>query len=155
MAQDTNIRAGSTDYVTFRVSDMLCGLNILGVQEIKRVHQITAVYHAPPYVRGVVNMRGRVVTVIDVRYKLGFEVLSRSPALVIIVPHGEELLGLLVDDVDDIVRAEPGNVVPAPPNLNGIEKELFSAVLKLEQSLVAILDCKYIAQRRSGPRNTT
>jgi purine-binding chemotaxis protein CheW len=154
MAPDGNTFAASADYVTFRVGEMLCGLNIVDVQEIKRVQQITAVHRAPAYVRGVVNMRGRIVTVIDVRHKLGFEVVNHSPALVIIVPHGDELLGLLVDDVDDIVRAEPGSIAPAPPNLNAMEKELFSGVLKLDQSLVAILDGKRIAQRKPDSRST-
>ena len=62
----------ASDIVTFRVCDMLCGLDIVDVQEIKRIHQITAVHRAPPEVRGVVNMRGRIVTIIDVRQKLGF-----------------------------------------------------------------------------------
>jgi len=140
--------SAATDIVTFRVRDMLCGLDIVDVQEIKRLHQITAVHRAPPEVRGVVNMRGRIVTIIDVRQKLGFEPAAASPALVIIVPHGEELLGLLVDDVDDIVRAEPGSIAPAPDNLDGVERELFCGVLKLDQNLVAILDRSRIVERK-------
>jgi purine-binding chemotaxis protein CheW len=139
----------ATDIVTFRVCDMLCGLDIVDVQEIKRIHQITAVHRAPPEVRGVVNMRGRIVTIIDVRQKLGFPAIVTGPALVIIVPHGEELLGLLVDDVDDIVRAEPGAIAPAPENLEGVERELFCGVLKLDQTLVAILDRSRIVERKT------
>jgi len=141
----------AADIVTFRVCDMLCGLDIVDVQEIKRIHQITAVHRAPPEVRGVVNMRGRIVTIIDVRQKLGFAAAAGGPALVIIVPHREELLGLLVDDVDDIVRAEPGAIVPAPDNLEGVERELFCGVLKLDQTLVAILDRSRIVERNPRP----
>jgi purine-binding chemotaxis protein CheW len=137
------------DIVTFRVCDMLCGLDIVDVQEIKRIHQITVVHRAPPEVRGVVNMRGRIVTIIDVRQKLGFAAAAPGPALVIIVPHREELLGLLVDDVDDIVRAEPGAIAPAPDNLEGVERELFCGVLKLDQTLVAILDRSRIVERNA------
>jgi purine-binding chemotaxis protein CheW len=142
----------AADIVTFRVRDMLCGLDIVDVQEIKRIHQITAVHRAPPEVRGVVNMRGRIVTIIDVRRKLGFAVASGGPSLVIIVPHRDELLGLLVDDVDDIVRAEPGAIAPAPDNLAGVERELFRGVLKLDQTLVAILDHGRIVER--NPRTS-
>jgi purine-binding chemotaxis protein CheW len=142
----------AADIVTFRVRDMLCGLNIVDVQEIKRIHQITAVHRAPPEVRGVVNMRGRIVTIIDVRQKLGFEPAASGPALVIIVPHREELLGLLVDDVDDIVRAEPGAIAPAPDNLVGVERELFCGVLKLDQTLVAILDRSRVVERNVSAR---
>ena len=142
----------AADIVTFRVCDMLCGLNIVDVQEIKRIHQITAVHRAPREVRGVVNMRGRIVTIIDVRLKLGFEPASRGPALVIIVPHRDELLGLLVDDVDDIVHAEPGAIAPAPENLEGAERELFCGVLKLDQTLVAILDHSRVVERNVNAR---
>jgi purine-binding chemotaxis protein CheW len=99
-------------------------------------------------------MRGRIVTIIDVRQKLGFEPAGQGPALVIIVPHREELLGLLVDDVDDIVRAEPGTLVPAPANLKGVERELFCGVLKLELSLVAILDRSRVVERNTNTRLT-
>ena len=139
----------AADIVTFRVCDMLCGLNIVDVQEIKRIHQITAVHRAPPEVRGVVNMRGRIVTIIDVRQKLGLPAAAGGPSLVIIVPHREELLGLLVDDVDDIVRAEAGAIAPAPDNLDGVERELFCGVLKLDQTLVAILDRSRIVERNA------
>jgi purine-binding chemotaxis protein CheW len=142
----------AADIVTFRVRDMLCGLDIVDVQEIKRIHQITAVHRAPPEVRGVVNMRGRIVTIIDVRQKLGFEPAAGGPALVIIVPHREELLGLLVDDVDDIVHAEPGSIAPAPDNLVGVERELFCGVLKLDQTLVAILDRRRVVERNASVR---
>ena len=144
--------SAAADIVTFRVCDMLCGLDIVDVQEIKRIHQITAVHRAPPEVRGVVNMRGRIVTIIDVRQKLGFPEAADGPALVIIVPHRDELLGLLVDDVDDIVRAEAGAIAPAPDNLEGIERELFCGVLKLDQTLVAILDRSRIVER--NPRTS-
>ena len=144
--------SAAADIVTFRVCDMLCGLDIVDVQEIKRIHQITAVHRAPPEVRGVVNMRGRIVTIIDVRQKLGFPEAAGGPALVIIVPHRDELLGLLVDDVDDIVRAEAGAIAPAPDNLEGVERELFCGVLKLEQTLVAILDRRRIVER--NPRTS-
>jgi len=144
--------SAAADIVTFRVCDMLCGLDIVDVQEIKRIHQITAVHRAPPEVRGVVNMRGRIVTIIDVRQKLGFPEAAGGPALVIIVPHRDELLGLLVDDVDDIVRAEAGAIAPAPDNLEGVERELFCGVLKLDQTLVAILDRRRIVER--NPRTS-
>lgn len=144
--------AAAADIVTFRVCDMLCGLDIVDVQEIKRIHQITAVHRAPPEVRGVVNMRGRIVTIIDVRQKLGFAAAPKGPALVIIVPHRDELMGLLVDDVDDIVRAEPGAMAPAPDNLEGVERELFCGVLKLDQTLVAILDRSRVVERNASGR---
>lgn len=149
MKPDTHHNLGGGDYVTFRVSDLLCGLNIVEVQEIKRIQTITTVHRAPPHVRGVVNMRGRIVTVIDIRPTLGFPAVERSPALVIIVHRGDDLMGLLVDDVDDIVHADPGYLADPPPNLSTAEKDLFCGVLKLENTLVALLDSHRIAQRRS------
>jgi purine-binding chemotaxis protein CheW len=153
MKPDTHHTDSGGDYVTFRVSDLLCGLNIVEVQEIKRIQTITTVHRAPQHVRGVVNMRGRIVTVIDIRRALGFATVERSPALVIIVHRGDDLIGLLVDDVDDIVHADPGHLAEPPPNLSAAEKELFCGVLKLDDTLVAVLDAHRIARRR-GPSPT-
>jgi purine-binding chemotaxis protein CheW len=154
MKPDTKHPLGG-EYVTFRVQDLLCGLNIVEVQEIKRIQTITPVHRAPPHVRGVVNMRGRIVTVIDIRRTLGFEPLDHSPALVIIIHRGGDLLGLLVDDVDDIVHADAGHLTEPPPNLSAAERDLFCGVLKLEDTLVAILDSHRIARRRDMPTSLT
>lgn len=139
-------RTTSTDVVVFRVDDVTCGMNILDVQEIKKIHAHTVVHRAPPYVRGLVNMRGHVVTLIDVGHRLGLAprpVQRAAPAIILSV--GDELVGLLVDEVDDVIVAEPGDVVPPPSNLGGIEGRFFEAVVRTSDGLVALIDKERIA----------
>ncbi len=139
-------RATATDVVVFRVEDVSCGMNILDVQEIKKIHAHTPVHRAPAYVRGLVNMRGHVVTLIDVGHRLGLEARPvRRAAPAIILSVGDELVGLLVDEVDDVIVAEPGDIVAPPSNLGGVQGRFFEAVVRTRDGLVALIDKERIA----------
>ena len=145
---DSHRRATSTDVVVFHVGDIQCGLDILQVQEIKRIRVYTPVHRSPPFVRGLVNMRGQIITLIDVRQRLGLEPHGVGPAApAIIVAHRGELMGLLVDVVDDAIEVEPGNFQPPPSNLRGVEGIFFTAVIRTTEGLIALLD----KDRISGP----
>lgn len=149
----TNEGAAARDLVVFRVGEMRCGLDIGEIQEIKRVTGITTVHRAPDYVRGLVNMRGQVVTLVDVRDRLGLgarESTGTAPA--IIVQHGGDLVGLLVDAVDDVVSDEPEARRPPPPNLGGAESGFFTAVLEMPDGLIAVLDKARVAGLEASVR---
>lgn len=142
----TGKRAAATDVVVFRVDDVLCGMNLLDVQEIKKIHTHTPVRRAPAYVRGLVNMRGHVVTLIDVAHRLGLgarPVRRAGPAIILSV--GDELVGLLVDEVDDVIVAEACDVVAPPSNLGGVQGRFFEAVVRTADGLVALIDKERIA----------
>jgi purine-binding chemotaxis protein CheW len=134
------------DVVVFRVADITCGLDVRQIQEINKITAHTAVHRAPGFVRGLVNMRGQIITLVDVRSRLGLpqgDLQGATPA--IIVPVGSELVGLLVDEVDDVVEVEEGNVRPPPANLHGVEGRYFTSVLQTAGGLVAMLDKERIA----------
>jgi len=148
---DSHSRATSTDVVVFHVGDIECALDILQVQEIKRIRVYTPVHRSPPFVRGLVNMRGQIITLIDVRQRLGLEPRPVGPAApAIIVAHRGELIGLLVDEVDDAIEVQPGHFQPPPSNLRGVEGHFFTAVLRTADGLIAVLDKDRIA----GPETT-
>ena len=139
-------RAAAIDVVVFRVDDMVCGMDILDIQEIKRIHAHAEVHRAPRYVRGLVNMRGHIVTLVDVGQRLGLPPRPlRRAAPAIVVSLGDELVGLLVDEIDDVVTADPSDIVPAPGNLGGVEGHFLSAVMRTDGGLVAIVDKDRIA----------
>jgi purine-binding chemotaxis protein CheW len=139
-------RTAPIDFVVFRVEDVTCGIDILQIQEIKKIHAHAVVHRAPPYVRGLVNMRGHVVTLIDVGHRLGLGPKALDHATpAIIVSVGGELVGLLVDEVQDVIAAEPGDVLPPPANLGGIEGRFFEAVARTTSGLVALVDMERIA----------
>ena len=129
------------EYIVFSVADTFCALNINEVQEIKRFTDITTVHHAPNYVRGVINLRGQIVTVIDLCKKLYYETdKSDTEKRIVIVKHDEEYIGLLVDGIEDVINTEPDEILPPPSNINYPESRFFTGVYKLEDALVAILD---------------
>ena len=129
------------DFVTFYLGDLLLGINIHTVQEINRQLDLTIVPHAPDYVRGTVNLRGEVVTVIDLRVVLNShrtEIADGSRNIV--VNSGGEQIGLLVDRIADVVKTVAGDIEPAPINVSGIDGRFFKGVYQMESELLVILD---------------
>jgi purine-binding chemotaxis protein CheW len=130
-----------TEYVTFYVGDVLLGIDITGVDEINRHVEVTPVPHAPPSVRGVLNLRGEVVTVVDLRMILGLPPveIGKTTRTVIVRSKGEQI-GLQVDRIADVVKARSDKSDPVPPNLGGADGRLFQGVYKLETELLVVLD---------------
>lgn len=126
---------------TFYVENLLMGLQIQQVQEINRQLEVTAVPHAPEHVKGVINLRGDVVTVVDMRQVLGLPHNDISDSCRnVIIHHDGELVGLLVDKIADILTIECDKIDPAPPNVGNIEGKLFQGVYTTEEEIVVILD---------------
>ena len=125
----------------FESGNLLCALDIAHVQEINKNIAVTVVHRAPEYVCGVINLRGEIVTVVDLRVKFGFEPLAESADRQIVIVRQEgENIGLLVDTVSDVVSADERDIEPPPSNLSGVAGRFFKGIYKLEHDLVAILN---------------
>lgn len=126
---------------TFYVGDALCGMDILKIQEINKLMQMTKVPQAPEYVLGILNLRGQIVTIIDLGKKLGLGEtdLSQDPRNIIVNSSGGHV-GLLVRKISDVVTADMEKREPAPANMRGIQGEFFTGVYKTENNLIGILD---------------
>jgi purine-binding chemotaxis protein CheW len=139
--------AGSQEleFTTFYVDNLLLGIDIHQVEEINRQLNITPVPHTTENVRGVVNLRGEVVTVVDLRRSLGLEptVIGGSTRNVV-VRSGHERIGLLVDRIADVVTARSDQIESPPANVNGIDGRYFTGIYKLESELVVILDVEMV-----------
>lgn len=135
-------RHDKTELVTFYIGNALCGINITDIQEInKQTTNLTWVPKSPDYVIGVLNLRGMIVTIIDLGTKLGFPALQvGKTSRNIIVHFGEELVGILVDRVSEVLSADSDEIEPAPANLGGLQGKYFSGVLKTDDYLIGILD---------------
>ena len=133
----------------FQVADISCGLDTSHVQEINKHLDITKAYGAPNYVRGIINLRGEIVTVIDLRQIFGIEVeaINENMRIVIVENKGENI-GLLVDRIDDIITAESSMIEPPPSNVSGVTGEYFTGILKTEDSLITILDVKNLLSQK-------
>ncbi|RLB90003.1 MAG: chemotaxis protein CheW [Deltaproteobacteria bacterium] len=129
------------EFATFYVGGSLCGIDILNIQEINKNFEITKVPQASDYVEGILNLRGRIVTIIDLGKKLGLEQVSKDKDnRNIIVNSDDEHIGLLVDAISDVALAQKSDIEPAPSNIGGAKGKFFQGVLKTETQLIGILD---------------
>jgi purine-binding chemotaxis protein CheW len=130
----------SIELVIFTVNDLICGLKSTDVQEIIKKQEITQVHNASEYVKGVINLRGNIVTVIDLHTRLNQTCKADSKLRIIIVNYDGESIGLLVDEVDDILNADQAKIEPPPANLHGLSGNDFSGIFKMDKKLVAIIN---------------
>lgn len=144
--QDSKARENDTlQLVSFKLGDEEFGVDILQVQEIIRVQQITNFPNAPEFVEGVINLRGKVIPIVDLRKRFGLEEKSHSKSTRIIVVKVDEVtLGLVVDEVSEILRLPKDTVEPPPPIVAGIEADYIMGVGKLEDRLLVLLDLSKI-----------
>jgi len=131
-------RNNMKQFVTFQIGDHLLGIDILRVREINRVLDITPVQHAQPYMRGLINLRGQIVTIFDlgVRLGLGPRKLTERSHNIILKP---DTVGLLADSIGDVVETREEDIEPPPANAGEIEGKFIEGVLKLETDLLVIL----------------
>ena len=141
-------RKGVARYATFRVDGLYCGIEVLRVQEMLRPQQMTPVPLASPLIRGLINLRGQIVTAVDMRRRLGLaERPSQAPPPMNMVVKGEgRVVSLLVDHIGDVVDV-PGDAFETPPgNLRTDQRRLISGVYKLEVELLVVLDVDRVLQ---------
>lgn len=129
------------EFSTFYVGGALCGINILNIQEINKHFEITKVPQSSDFIEGILNLRGRIVTIIDLGKKLGLAPVNKDKDnRNIIVNSEDEHIGLLVDAISDVVLAKSEDIEPAPSNIGGVKGKYFQGVLKTEKQLIGILD---------------
>ncbi|WP_084158787.1 chemotaxis protein CheW [Solidesulfovibrio alcoholivorans] len=127
--------------VTFGIGEEEFGIDILKVQEIIRIMDITKVPNAPPYVEGVINLRGKVIPVIDLRGRFGLDYrVHDSQTRIIVVDLHALTTGFVVDEVSEVLRIQSNTVEPPPPVVSGIESEYIKGVGKLDNRLLILLD---------------
>ena len=136
---------GSVELATFYVGNALCGMDILKVQEINKLMEMTKVPQAPEYVTGILNLRGQIITVIDLGKKLGLTCIDfNEKTRNIIVNSDSEYIGLLVSHISDVVEAEWDKVEKPPANIGGVQGAFFKGVFKTKDRLIGILDVERV-----------
>lgn len=128
-------------YLTFRLDTEEYGLDILRVQEIRTSGGITAVPNSPGHVRGVMNLRGTIIPVVDLRAKLDMpEAESNAFTAIVIVAVGAKIMGLVVDSVSDVVEI-PDAVVQAPTEFDGhVETRFITGLARANERLLVLVD---------------
>ena len=126
---------------TFSIGTTLLGISTEHIQEIIKVVDITEVPRASMYVLGILNLRGRIVTVFDLGARLSLGCCRMSDiSRIIIVDDGAETVGLLVDQVADVIPIHPESLQPTPANLNAMQGNFFENVYRCSDGLVGLLN---------------
>ena len=132
-------------FISFAVGEEEYGLELLRVKEVIRMREITWLPKAPSFVKGIINLRGDVIPIIDLKEKFGLE--SRADAAqtrVIVVEVEGRLMGMVVDSASQVVRIPADQIDLPPPVLGGFSQEFITGVGKLENRLVILLNADAI-----------
>lgn len=144
--KDTDSLDELIQMVSFNLDDEIFGIDILAVQEINRMVEITKVPQAPHYCEGVINLRGKVIPVIDLRKK--FDMVNREwdrDTRIIVCDISNQQIGMIVDSVDEVLRIPNTSMEPAPGLVTSIGIDYIKGVAKIDQQLLIFLDITRIA----------
>ena len=138
---DSDLALDANQYLTFSLGGEEYGLEILKVQEIKGHSGVTRMPNTPPHVKGVTNLRGAVVPIVDLRTKFA---LPERPydkfTVFIIATVGTKIVGLVVDAVEDVVDIQPEAVQPTPELANSLGGAYVRGLAQVGERLIALLD---------------
>jgi len=133
----------SAQFATFFVADLFFGVEVLRVQEVLRFQQMTRVPRAPEVIEGLINLRGQIVTAIDMRRRLGLPPRAGDQTpMNMVVRTDEGAVSLLVDEIGDVLDVEEAAYERPPENLDPAARELIRGVYKLKDRLLLVLDAE-------------
>lgn len=139
------------DFVTIRLAGQLCGIPVLAVHDVLSEQTITAVPLAPPAVSGVLNLRGRIVTAINLRKRLGLDDLEEGKvSMSIVVEYEGEPYSLLIDSVGDVMSFPEDSFERNPVTLDPRWQGVSEGIFRLEGELLVILDVEELLNLDSG-----
>ena len=128
-------------YCTFHLADLYLGVPVTEVQEVIRSQETTRVPLVSDVVHGLMNLRGEIVTTLDLRRRLDLPAMDDgSEPMNVVIRTDDGTLSLLVDRIGDVLELDADGFEPAPPTLRGVSRDLVSAVHKLDGQLLLVLD---------------
>lgn len=132
---------GERQIVAFSLGQETYGVDIASVREIIPIQKIVPVPRAPDFVEGIINLRGRIVPVLDLRKQFGFEEKKGDPnQRIVLVESGQESIGVIVDSVSSVLRISEGSIEPAATVVVGNEIEYIQGIAKVGEELIVLLD---------------
>jgi len=141
---ETSANSANLEFVAFRVGAQEFCIDIMGVREIRGWTQATPLPHAPPYVRGVINLRGAVLPIVDLAMRFGLGLTEPTPrSVIIVVQVHQQVIGLLVDAVSDILTVVEAAMQPTPDIASDLAKTFVKGVYAVDGRMISIvsLDC--------------
>ncbi|MBD3381485.1 MAG: chemotaxis protein CheW [candidate division Zixibacteria bacterium] len=141
--------------VSFKLGEEEFGVDILKVQEINRLVEITKVPRTPDFVEGVINLRGKVIPIIDLRKRFGLNLKDNDKdTRIVVIDIDGSIMGMIVDAVSEVLRLPESTIEPAPEIATSIDSEYIRGVAKLEDRLLIFLDLsKVFSQQERAVMN--
>ncbi len=130
----------SKQFLTFRIGSEEYGMDILKVQEIRSYEAPTRIAHAASFVKGVVNLRGVIVPIMDMRIRIGTEALYNAFTVVIVMNIGNRVLGMVVDSVSDVLELDADQIKNAPELGSSIDSKHVTGIGKIGERILILLD---------------
>ncbi len=143
--------ATQTQFISFAIGDDQYGVDIMAVREIKGWSDITHLPKQPEYVRGVLNLRGAIVPIVDLRCRFGQGLTETTPLhIVIIVQIGGRQVGLIGDRVLDIVSVDASQIQPVPRTAQGATSDFLSGLVTHDNVMIALIDLPHLLSEHAG-----
>lgn len=143
-------RQHSRQYSTFYVDNLYFGIEVLKVQEVLRYLEMTSVPLAPDVIQGLINLRGQIVTAVDMRRRLGLAKREEGQApMNMVVRSDDGAVSLLVDEIGDVLEVRADSYEPAPENMPREQREMIEGVYKLDGNLLLVLNTERVLQTQA------
>ena len=149
--QHAGLSTGGSQFLTFSLGDELYGVDILRVQEIKGYTAVTKIPNTPSHIKGVLNLRGTIVPIVELRTKFGMPTIDYTAfTVIIVVVVQDKVMGLVVDAVSDVLDIEKKDIQSAPDFGNKVDVTFLNGVGKSGDKLVSLLDIDRLLMDSAG-----
>ena len=139
----------ASEYLTFTLGDEEYAIDILKVQEIRGYEPPTMIANAPPFIKGVINLRGTIVPAVDMRIKFALGKAEYTPFTVVIILNvGKRVIGMVVDSVSDVILLFPAQIRPAPDFSASFDTKYILGLVALEQRMLIVTDIAQLMTSR-------
>jgi len=139
--QDTSGFSNTKEYLTVYIGEQMFAIPVLQIEDVLGEQKVTQIPLSQPEVAGSLNLRGRIVTAIDVRRRLGLALAEqKKKSMSVVVEHGHDLYSLIVDGVGDVLNFNDEELEKNPATLEPVLKEVSSGIYRLDRKLVVVLD---------------
>ena len=145
LTREERLRLHEDGFVTFRLADQWLGIPVILIQEVLTAQAVSSVPRSPAQVAGFLNLRGQIVTAVDLRTCLGLPDRPEGASeMNVVVKDGEEFFALLVDEVGDVVEVDADRIQPAPKTLPGVWRDVCSGVIQMDEELLVVMDVEQV-----------
>lgn len=139
----TQANGQAADYLTMTIDQQMFGIPVLQVQDVLREQKVTRIPLAPPEIEGALNLRGRIVTAVNMRRKLGLDEPDAeigAKKMSVVVEQNQELYSLIIDGVGDVLPLDPEKFESVPSTLDPLWLDIATGIYRLDNSLLVLID---------------